>query len=159
MIPGEKDNSGNAGFTLLELLVVLTILVLATTLSMTMFSRRPSANELDIAARNIGNVLKNARSIAIRLNTTEAVIFDVQGSKVIYGPPLGNVVVPPQIKMNVVVAAGAENAAKSGTVRFFADGSSSGGWISLIEGSRTETLTINWLTGSNTKSDPKNAKR
>src|ERR1041385_6619079 len=63
------DNSVRAGFTLLELLIVLGIMVALTVLVVPAFTNRKSADDLTSAAYTIKGVLETARTYAQANNT------------------------------------------------------------------------------------------
>ena len=63
-------------FTLLETIVVLTIMALFFAVSIPLFSRFVEKSKLETAARNIVSTLRTARSYAISNNATYDVVFD-----------------------------------------------------------------------------------
>jgi general secretion pathway protein H len=132
-----------AGFTLLELLVVLGIVgvVLGT-----MIIARPNASgtRVDAVARTVLATLRLARAQAIERNTEIEVLIDPQTHMV--GSPQGKWQLPDGVYV-VLTFAESEKRGAAGGLRFYPDGQSSGGEISLALGGRNARLTVSWLTG------------
>jgi general secretion pathway protein H len=121
-----------AGFTLLELLVVLGVVgvVLGT-----MIIARPntSGTRVNAVARTVLATLRLARAQAIERNTEIEVSIDPQTHMV--------------ISHVVLTFAESEKRGAAGGLRFYPDGQSSGGDISLALGGRNARLSVSWLTG------------
>ena len=119
------------GFTLLEMLVVLVILGLATGLLLTRGVRPSPAVEARAAAARVAAALRGARGRAILTDAPVTVALDAAAHRLRIGgaPPLD---LPPALTLS-----------GSGIIRFAPDGSSSGGRIVL----GGETVAVDWLTG------------
>lgn len=137
------------GFTLLELLVVLAVMALLTAISIPMFSSGASHQEIRIAAREIATGLRRARSLAVTANDeatfsldVEQRIYSVDGrstSRLTGALELTFYTPRPELLDGAV-----------GTVRFFPDGSSTGGRVSIKRAgtaSPVYEVRIEWLTG------------
>ena len=136
----------NKGFTLLELIVVLFIVVLGFSVVGINLSSGNDATELKVAARDIVSALRFARGQALISHQETTVTLDlaentytVSGRDRIYP-------IPKSIDVTVVTAQ-SELTEGSAGIRFFADGSSIGGRITLELGKATWQIDINWLTG------------
>jgi len=136
----------NKGFTLLELIVVLFIVVLGFSVVGINLSSGNDATELKVAARDIVSALRFARGQALISHQETTVTLDlaentytVSGRDRIYP-------IPKAIDVTVVTAQ-SELTEGSAGIRFFADGSSTGGRITLELGKATWQIDINWLTG------------
>jgi len=136
----------NKGFTLLELIVVLFIVVLGFSVVGINLSSGNDATELKVAARDIVSALRFARGQALISHQETTVTLDlaentytVSGRDRIYP-------IPKAIDVTVVTAQ-SELTEGSAGIRFFADGSSIGGRITLELGKATWQIDINWLTG------------
>jgi general secretion pathway protein H len=136
----------NKGFTLLELVVVLFIVVLGFSVVGINLSSGNDATELKVAARDIVSALRFARGQALISHQETTVTLDlaentytVSGRDRIYP-------IPKAIDVTVVTAQ-SELTEGSAGIRFFADGSSTGGRITLELGKATWQIDINWLTG------------
>jgi len=137
----------NKGFTLLELIVVLFIVVLGFSVIGINLSSGNDATELKVAARDIVSALRFARGQALISHQETTVTLDlaentytVSGRDKIYP-------VPKAIDVTVVTAQNELSGEGLGSIRFFADGSSTGGRITLELGKAAWQIDINWLTG------------
>jgi general secretion pathway protein H len=134
------------GFTLLELLVVLALVALALTLVPPMFSRGVPGAELKAAARQVAAGLNEGRSRAIAGNAQVAVTVDVEGHSLRVGEAAARAL-PAALSLTLVTAESERLDEHRGRIRFFPDGGSTGGRVSLSLGDRTYDVTVDWLTG------------
>jgi general secretion pathway protein H len=135
------------GFTLLELVVVLFIVVLGFSVVGINLSSGNEPTEIKAAARDIVSALRYARGQALmsRQETTLALDlaennYTVSGRDRVY-------IIPKTIDVTVVTAQSELRGEGLGNIRFFADGSSTGGRITLERGNTAWQIDINWLTG------------
>ena len=75
---GNQTRRGAAGFTLIEMLVVLSILALVASLSMPLLSRGSEGVRLDTAASDLSAALNATRAAAIAANRPMALMVDVE---------------------------------------------------------------------------------
>ncbi|CAN5495370.1 GspH/FimT family pseudopilin [soil metagenome] len=136
-----------SGFTILELLVVLVLIALVyAVVAPTVSAGRPGT-ELKGAARQLAAGLRKARSHAVT-QKQEAVLtvdvdahkFDVTGDQRIYA-------LPPKLEISLYTAQSELLRDKVGAIRFFPDGSSTGGRITVGMGDRKFHVNVDWLTG------------
>lgn len=132
-----------AGFTLLELLVVLGIIAVVLG---TMIVARPNASgaRVNTVARTVLATLRLARAQAMERNTEIVVSIDPQSHTI--GSPQGRWQLPEGVHVALTYAESEKRGAVGG-LRFYPDGQSSGGEISLGLGGRSARLTVSWLTG------------
>jgi general secretion pathway protein H len=132
-----------AGFTLLELLVVLGIIAVVLG---TMILARPNASgaRVNTVARNVLATLRLARAQAMERNAEIVVSIDPQTRTI--GSPQGKWQLPDGVHV-VLTFAESEKRDAAGGLRFYPDGQSSGGEISLGLAGRNARLTVSWLTG------------
>lgn len=135
------------GFTLLELTVVLFVVVLGFSVIGLNLSSGNDSTEIKAAARDVVSALRYARGQALmfRQETTLALdlndnSYTVSGKDKLYQIPEG-------IEVTVVTAQTELSGNGSANIRFFADGSSTGGRITLERGQAAWKIDINWLTG------------
>jgi general secretion pathway protein H len=135
-----------SGFTLLELIVVLFIVVLGFSVVGINLSSGNDATKLKVAARDIVSALRFARGQALISHQETTVTLDlaentytVSGRDKVYS-------IDKVIDVTVVTAQN-EITEGLGSIRFFADGSSTGGRITLERGKAAWKIDINWLTG------------
>jgi general secretion pathway protein H len=122
-----------AGFTLMEMLVVLVILGLMLGLVLTRGPMRSRRLDLDAAARTLADSLRLARAQAIARNQVVSVPV---GPGAVW--PAG--IAAPRLPADIAVAG-------SGAIVFAPDGSSSGGTVTLATEGRRVQVEVNWLTG------------
>ena len=135
------------GFTLVELLVVLLIMSVLLVAAPIAFDRVLPGLQLRSDARDVTRVLREARAQAIRTNREATVTVDVAERTY----RLGDDGTPQRISVGVTVTL---KTAESelvepdvGRIRFFPDGTSTGGLVSLERGGRTYNIAVDWLYG------------
>jgi general secretion pathway protein H len=135
------------GFTLLELLVVLAVMTLLIGAVPIVMTGGLSGLELQVAARDVADTLRHARGRAIALN--DEVVFALDRES-------GRYAVTPGQRAGAL-AEGTEAVVKPNnaldTVRFFPDGGSTGGRITISRDQQSYDVRIDWLTGQVTVDD------
>ena len=146
-------NTDTSGFTLMELLVVLTILGIALVLSAPTLTRSLPGLELRAQAREAAGVLREARALAIGRNQEVTVaidrerrLFTVEGK-----PAL-------QLSQRITIPFSAKEPHQPASDikferRFFPDGTSNGGRLTLALGERKKHVAVDWLTGAVSTTD------
>ncbi|MET0049122.1 MAG: GspH/FimT family pseudopilin [Sedimenticola sp.] len=145
-MPTSAIGSKTRGFTLIETLLVLA--VLAVMLAVLAPAMVPSSRtELHATARTIGADLRLARLDALRrqretqwIVDTEQGVFGILGRSERHSLPEGATVLLTTAVCEVVDA-------DTGGIRFFPDGSSTGGRVTLGHEGIVLHLDIEWLTG------------
>lgn len=135
------------GFTLLELLLVLLLLGLAYGLAGPMLSDGAERLEAKTVSRQLAAGLRKARSIAAT-ERRESVLsldvgelsFSVTGDPKIYQ-------LPKKIEVSLFTAESELVRSQQGAIRFFPDGSSTGGRITVTAGGNRQMIDVDWLTG------------
>ncbi len=135
------------GFTLLELLIVLFLMGLAYGLAAPMVGSGAVTLELKSATRQLAAGLRKARGTAIAQRDEATMTVDVElrrfslsGDSKIY--PL-----PKAIDIELFTAQSEQLEEKVGNIRFFPDGTSTGGRITLTAGGSSFAVDVDWLTG------------
>jgi general secretion pathway protein H len=142
----ESAPSSAAGFTLLEMLVVIVILALATAVAMPILARPSDGVRLRATARDLINALRLTRAMAIARNAEIALTIDVDKRSFV-SAAIRTQSFGPDIAAELIFAEPERTARSSGGFRFFPDGSSSGGDVRLrLRGSEAK-ICVNWLTG------------
>jgi len=137
----------SAGFTLLELLIVMTIIAIAgTVVSVAM---RPARGIADLkgAAMNTASRLREARSIAINRHTEQVVLIDTGRRTINYGRARSSDRIDQTIAIRVTSAASEKIAASLSGIRFFPNGGSTGGAVRFERKGQAYEVRVNWLTG------------
>ena len=134
------------GFTLLELLVVLAIIGLVVALVPGFVLRSQPQLDVQIAARAIADGMRQARSEAVLRNRPEAFALDVQARVFRAGsqPPVR---IGEGFELSFRTARSQLLDAGVAQIRFFPDGSSTGGLIRLAQGASRADIRSDWLTG------------
>src|SRR5262245_49559904 len=136
----------SAGFTLLEILVVLAILGLVAALSLPTLRRPPDRLRLEAAARTLMRAIRFSRAAAIARN--DDVIATLHADRRVLESSTGSVIqIDREISVEVIFAAAERPRGVAGAIRFFPDGTSTGGDIVLTLNKRRARISVNWLTG------------
>jgi general secretion pathway protein H len=124
--------SSQAGFTLIEMIVVIVIMALIAGLVVVRQPWQSAGVNAEATVRALSSALRTARSRAIAQDRDVVVVTGTGGFAVDGGAPW-------------VLPAG--EALSSGRVVFTPDGGSSGATIVLASGQRRVGISVNWLTG------------
>lgn len=148
LVAGSKSASlvprAYAGFTLIEVLVVLTILALMMAVVVPAINRGMSVTANDVA-RDVQIGLRKARSEAVTQQKSQAFFIDTQNREYqISGRKTTRL--PDDIELTAKVAQREAMEGKA-AVRFYPDGSSTGGRIAIRQEDEQILINIDWLTG------------
>ena len=136
-----------AGFTLLELLVVLAIMAIVAGMTIPMLGSGVSNAELKSAARQVAAGLRLARSDAVSTRQDTRVLLDLEHRtfQVERDPHVH--ALPRELEMKLFTAQSDLVDERVGAIRFFPDGGSNGGRVTLAAGERKFEVDVDWLTG------------
>lgn len=140
------------GFSLLELLVVLVIVGLMATLVGVSISRSLSAAEVRSASRDLMAAMRYTRGQAILKRSEQTLAVDVE-KRQYQAPGRGVVELPEGMDMRLLTARTERTGDTTGTIRFYPDGSSTGGRVTLVAGEREWEINVAWLTGEVTRQE------
>ena len=135
-----------AGFTLIEILVVLAILALVTGFAVPRIIGSRDRMEMQTAARLVAAALRSTRNIAMTSGNDQALTLDT-GVAALLAPAGRAVRLPTDIRPVLFTATREQVADTVGRIRFFPDGSSTGGGVRLIQGEQQTDVLVDWLTG------------
>lgn len=135
------------GFTLVELLVVLLIVGVLLALTPPALNRALPGLELRAAAREVATSLREARGRAIRANTEAVVTFDLAESVYRLEGDERVHALDRAWELALVVGESERLGDDGGRIRFFPDGASTGGQVSLASGDNAYHVVVDWLTG------------
>ena len=134
------------GFTLIELLAVLVLLVLVTALAAPALLKTGGV-ELEATARTLAAGLRRARSQAIQHHAVQDLSLDVERREFSLSFDGRLRRLPGDIDYRLYTARSAREGETRGAIRFFPDGGSTGGRITLERGRRTIHVDVDWLGG------------
>ena len=135
------------GFTLLELLVVLAIIGLVLAFVPGFLVRGQPGLDVDVAARAIADSLRQARSDAVLQNREQLFALDVEEHLFRVGGQRAPVQIAKGIEITFQTARSEALSENIGQIRFFPDGSATGGRIGLALDGQVVEVIVDWLTG------------
>ncbi len=135
-----------AGFTLLEMLTVLVIVGMATSLVALSVSRRSDRMTISALAVEIASRARATRSMAIETGRDATLSIDLGRRNIASAGRRSHLTIPADVDLDVV-ASFAEQRGGFSAIRFFPDGASSGGTIRLSQSGSSYEIRINWFTG------------
>jgi general secretion pathway protein H len=135
------------GFTLIELLVALAIAALLMTLVAPVLSGGRARRELITATREVEATLHEARSRAIWRNRVQVFVANVETNVIGIGGSQGATRLPKSIRLLLHTSPEEQLDDATGAIRFFPDGSSTGGGVSLSREGDRYNVVVDWLTG------------
>jgi general secretion pathway protein H len=134
------------GFTLLELLVVLVIAAIAYALILGVPMRGASSADLKSAARTLASGLRQAQMTAMATRRDALLTLDVEERAYqVQGDETRRL--PEGIDLKLFTAQAETLSERRGAIRFYPDGSSTGGRITVSSGERKFLVDVDWLTG------------
>ncbi len=137
---------GERGFTLIELVVVLTLLGLLLLVLPPVIGSGGGIG-LKAAARDVAAGLKRAQSRAIARNREVAFVLDLNAHHFGVGGEPETRPLPSDVGLRLYTARSELVDSATGAIRFYPDGSSTGGEVSLSAGSQEYHVAVDWLTG------------
>lgn len=144
----QADAGGlDSGVTLLELLVVLAIMALAAVLVAPALRGPGGGIGLRGVAAEIAGLTTSERALAMRTSSERTLLVDVDRREFwVEGTPRRTI--PARYTVSVSVTPGEQLGSSRARIRFFPDGGSSGGSITVADGRQRAILSVDWLTGA-----------
>ena len=141
-----SDPRRAAGFTLIEMIVVLAILALVIAALPISGTPVSPATHARAAAREIAGALRAARSEAVMTNRSISVALDATNHRY-WSDPKSPKSLPGDLRLALLTSSDEVVADSIGEIRFDPDGGSSGGRVAIEGGDRTWWIGVDWLTG------------
>jgi len=146
-----------SGFTLLEMMVALAIAAIITAMAIPFVGRDKGGVAMRTTARQIAGLLREARSTAVLKNRVEYVKVNIaEGS---FGLPERTPQrLPRGVEMALTTTVEQARSPVEGTIRFYPDGSSTGGGVTLRQNGHDTLVLVDWLSGKTRIVDEQRAK-
>jgi general secretion pathway protein H len=143
-----KPKGRNTGITLIEVVVALTIAALLTAAAVPALDRALDRARANDSTRELVAALKATRHEA-RASGADA-LFTLDVGTRVYRLARGGARVlaaPDGATLTLLTAESERLTQTAGAIRFFSDGSSTGGSVTLTYRGREQRVEIDWLTG------------
>jgi general secretion pathway protein H len=135
--------SRSPGFTLIEMIVVLAVIALVLAIAIPNLGRSPARPALAATAHDVAASLRLARNRAITRNRPTRFLATA-GS---FGAGDGNALQPVPRGIALEVSGGGIDG-RMDDIRFFPDGSSTGGRIDVTAGAARYAVLVDWINGN-----------
>ncbi len=135
------------GFTLLEVIVVLVLAGIIYSLMLALPSRGTSVADLKASARVLASGLRQAQSTAMATRRDAVLSLDLDTREFLMPGDKEPRKLPDGIDLKLYTAQSEVASAARGAIRFYPDGSSTGGRITVSSGERKFLVDVDWLTG------------
>ncbi|HET7845408.1 MAG TPA: GspH/FimT family pseudopilin [Xanthomonadales bacterium] len=134
------------GFTLVEIMVVLALVALVVTITAVSLGQGLTGSKVRAASRDLAAALRYTRGQAIVTQSEQVLELDLEHFT--YTAPKRKAVeLPKDMELRLLTAQQELTGDKAGRIRFYADGSSTGGRIKVVRGRRSWDIEVAWLTG------------
>lgn len=137
----------NHGFTLFELLLVLLLLGLAYGLTGPMLADGSVGLDIKTATRQLSAGLRKARNTAATGRREAFLLLDVEERYFSVSGDSKRYLLPATLDYSLFTAENEKVSTQTGAIRFYPDGSSIGGRITVTTSGHKTILDIDWLTG------------
>ena len=134
------------GFTLVEMVAVVVLIAILLSIVSLGFTKSLNNAKVQAASRDLVAALRYTRGQAIVRGQQTALDIDLQNNTY-QAPGKAVVQLPREMRMTLLTADSEQTSATSGRIRFFPDGASTGGHISIYMGQREWRVNVSWLTG------------
>jgi general secretion pathway protein H len=134
------------GFTLIEIIVVVALMALLTGIIAAVISGGLGSSRVRAASKDLVAALRSTRAQAVVQRESQVLVLDVE-RRAYQAPGRDWVELPGEMELSMLTAAEEQLDDNTGQIRFFPDGSSTGGHIELSRGEAVWRIEIGWLTG------------
>ncbi len=136
-----------AGFTLMEVLVTLAVIALLLSIGVVSLGKSVESAKIRGASRDLAAALRYTRGQALVSGKQQTFELDIE-KRSYQAPNKPAVALPESMSLKFLTAEEELTSSHSGRVRFFPDGSSSGGRIRVLGTAHEWDIEIAWLTGA-----------
>jgi len=141
------------GFTLLEIIAVVALIALAATVVVVSVGSGLEGARVRSASKDLVAALRYTRGQAIVQRSPQALLLEVD-ARAYQAPGRERRELPRNMELRLVTARDELVGEGAGRIRFFPDGSSTGGQITLALGEAEWSIDVEWLTGEVKLRDP-----
>jgi len=134
------------GFTLIEIVVVVSLIGLLLAAISVSIGEGLTGAKVRAASRDLAAALRYTRTQAIVKRESQVLEVNVD-ARSYRAPGRAEVALPKQMTMKLLTASSEQVDEGIGRIRFFADGSSTGGHIEVMREQAVWGIDVNWLTG------------
>lgn len=138
--------SASRGFTLLEIILVIAIIALASVLAAAAMGGGFKGMQLKASAKQIASNLRYTRAQAIQTGQPQRFVIDPR-RHVWLAPKSHHGDIPAKLGVAFIGAREVQPHAGQGAILFFPDGAATGGRIQLTSGKVAWNIDVSWLTG------------
>ena len=147
MVTTRISRTGDRGFTLIELLTVLAVLSLVMMLVVPRFGSGSGQTALLAAGERLATALQATRAAAMMNGRPATLSIDIEQRRFAGPSDLATGTLPPDVDVAVLADFGDLLSDQRANLRFFPDGTSTGGRVVLTGDSGSVRVAIQWLTG------------
>jgi general secretion pathway protein H len=141
------------GFTLIEIILVVLLLALAMTMVPRLVGSGVSGADLKSNARAIASAMKVTRDAAINTRRDQFVTLNVNSREFTTTATDTVYRLHEKVTLKLFTSQADQINETTASFRFYPDGSSNGGRVSVIANEREFAIDVDWLTGRVTVSD------
>jgi general secretion pathway protein H len=145
--PDRRARVAMRGVTLLELLIVLSLMATVAAMVYPRIGGGVSTTEMKTAARQMAAALRLARSDAVATRRESFVTIDLERRVFRVDRDAREIALPKDVELKLFTAQSDLISDKAGAIRFYPDGGSNGGRVTMAAGERKYEVDVDWLTG------------
>ena len=142
------------GFSLIEIVAVIFLIALAIGAVSISFSKSMNGAKVQAATRDLIAALRYTRGQAIVKGKESTFDLDLANNSY-RAPGRASVQLPKNMRLTLFTADREITSETSGSIRFFPDGASTGGHISVLMERVEWRIDVDWLTGAVTREELK----
>ncbi len=136
-----------AGFTLVELLVVLTIVALVSAVALPRLATAGAGARVRAAASALAAGLREARADALTFGRDTTVTLDLESGRMASAHGVRDLDLPAGAQLHMLTVRNETVTSTVGRIRFHGDGTSTGGAVRLEGVGEPIVIRVDWLSG------------
>ncbi len=135
------------GFSLIELMVVMAIMTLIVAIVPPFIPGVMDSMNMKSAARELASELKLAQTQAIHSQRETVLSVNIDKNTFHRNDKVTHLNIPAEGDISLIIADSERQSENSGSIRFYPDGSSTGGQVKLAYQQQLYLVDVHWLTG------------